>query len=204
VARTGDIGLFVALSDSASSAGVRRIEGLTGAAALRHLTARANDLAEIAGMLKTPVPEAVARVKALADERRQLANEVAQLKRELAMGGSGAAAVEARKINGLAFVSKVMSGVSGKDLPALIDAHKAQIGSGAVLLIAGEDGKAAVAAGVTADLTDRVSAVALVKAAVEAMGGKGGGGRPDMAQGGAKDIGAAEAGIAAAEALLAG
>jgi alanyl-tRNA synthetase len=204
VARTGDIGLFVALSDSASSAGVRRIEGLTGAAALRHLAARSSELAEIAAMLKTPVPEAVARVKALADERRQLANEVAQLKRELAMGGSGAAAVEARKINGLAFVSKVMSGVSGKDLPALIDAHKAQIGSGAVLLIAGEDGKAAVAAGVTADLTDRVSAVALVKAAVEAMGGKGGGGRPDMAQGGARDIGAAEAGIAAAEALLAG
>ncbi len=204
VARTGDIGLFVALSDSASSAGVRRIEGLTGAAALRHLAARASDLAEIAGMLKTPVPEAVARVKALADERRQLANEVAQLKRELAMGGGGAAAVEARKINGLSFISKVMNGVSGKDLPALIDAHKAQIGSGAVLLIAGEDGKAAIAAGVTPDLTARVSAVALVKAAVEAMGGKGGGGRPDMAQGGAKDIGAAEAGIAAAEALLAG
>jgi alanyl-tRNA synthetase len=97
-----------------------------------------------------------------------------------------------------------MNGVSGKDLPALIDAHKAQIGSGAVLLIAGEDGKAAVAAGVTLDLIGRISAVALVKAAVEAMGGKGGGGRPDMAQGGARDIGAAEAGIAAAEALLAG
>jgi alanyl-tRNA synthetase len=203
VARTGDIGLFVALSDSASSAGVRRIEGLTGAAALRHLAARSGDLAEIAALLKTPVPEVVARVKALADERRQLANEVAQLKREIAMGG-GKAETEARQINGLSFVSKVMSGVAGKDLPALIDAHKAQIGSGAVLLIAGDDGKAAVAAGVTPDLTDRISAVALVKAAVEAMGGKGGGGRPDMAQGGARDIGAAEAGIAAAEALLAG
>ncbi|MCU0908404.1 MAG: alanine--tRNA ligase [Rhodobacteraceae bacterium] len=203
VARTGDIGLFVALSDSASSAGVRRIEGLTGAAALRHLAARAGELSEIAGMLKAPMAEVVARVKALADERRALANEVAQLKRELAMG-SGQAATEARQINGLAFVSKVMSGVSGKDLPALIDAHKAQIGSGAVLLIAGEDGKASVAAGVTADLTGRISAVALVKAAVEAMGGKGGGGRPDMAQGGAKDITAADAAIAAAEAVLAG
>jgi alanyl-tRNA synthetase len=203
VARTGDIGLFVALSDSASSAGVRRIEGLTGAAALKHLAARSGELAEIAGMLKAPMAEVVARVRALADERRALANEVAQLKRELAMGG-GQAATEARQINGLAFVSKVMNGVSGKDLPALIDAHKAQIGSGAVLLIAGEDGKASVAAGVTADLTGRISAVALVKAAVEAMGGKGGGGRPDMAQGGAKDITAADAAIAAAEAVLAG
>jgi alanyl-tRNA synthetase len=203
VARTGDIGLFVALSDSASSAGVRRIEGLTGAAALKHLAARAGELSEIAGVLKAPVAEIVARVKALSEERRALANEVAQLKRELAMGG-GQAATEARQINGLAFVSKVMNGVSGKDLPALIDAHKAQIGSGAVLLIAGEDGKASVAAGVTADLTDRISAVALVKAAVEAMGGKGGGGRPDLAQGGAKDIAAADAAIAAAEAVLAG
>jgi alanyl-tRNA synthetase len=96
VARTGDIGLFVALSDSASSAGVRRIEALTGAAALRHLAARAADLAEIAGMLKSPVPEVVARVKALADERRQLANEVAQLKREVAMGG-GKVEAEARR-----------------------------------------------------------------------------------------------------------
>jgi len=203
VARTGDIGLFVALSDSASSAGVRRIEGLTGAAALKHLAARAGELSEIAGVLKAPVNEVVARVRALADERRALANEVAQLKRELAMGG-GSSATESRQINGLAFVSKVMNGVSGKDLPALIDAHKAQIGSGAVLLIAGEDGKASVAAGVTADLTGRISAVALVKAAVEAMGGKGGGGRPDLAQGGAKDIAAADAAIAAAEAVLAG
>jgi alanyl-tRNA synthetase len=203
VARTGDIGLFVALSDSASSAGVRRIEGLTGAAALKHLAARAGELSEIASVLKAPMAEVVARVKALADERRALANEVAQLKRELAMGG-GTSATESRQINGLAFVSKVMNGVSGKDLPALIDAHKAQIGSGAVLLIAGEDGKASVAAGVTADLTGRISAVALVKAAVEAMGGKGGGGRPDMAQGGAKDITAADAAIAAAEAVLAG
>jgi alanyl-tRNA synthetase len=203
VARTGDIGLFVALSDSASSAGVRRIEGLTGAAALRHLAARAGEVSEIAGMLKAPMAEVVARVKALADERRALANEVAQLKRELAMGG-GQAATEARQINGLAFVSKVMNGVSGKDLPALIDAHKAQIGSGVVLLIASEEDKASVAAGVTADLTGRISAVALVKAAVEAMGGKGGGGRPDMAQGGARDITAADAAIAAAEAVLAG
>jgi alanyl-tRNA synthetase len=128
---------------------------------------------------------------------------LADLRRKLAMGGP-AEAEKPKEINGIAFVHQVLHGVPGKDLPALIDDHKARLGSGAILLIAEDGGKAAVAAGVTGDLTARVSAVDLVKAAVEALGGKGGGGRPDMAQGGAKDAARAEAAIAAAAQVLGG
>ncbi|MBD1205822.1 MAG: alanine--tRNA ligase [Rhodobacteraceae bacterium] len=204
VARTGDIGAFVLLGDSASSAGVRRIEALTGQAALEHLRMQDARLADIATALKTPVFEVVDRVKALAEERRALLNEVAQLRRELAMGGGAKGGPEAKEIAGVKFLAQVLSGVSGKDLPALIDEMKARIGSGAVLLIADTGAKPAVAAGVTADLTARVSAVALVKAAAEAMGGKGGGGRPDMAQAGGADIAQADAAIKAAEAVIGG
>jgi alanyl-tRNA synthetase len=203
VARTGDIGAFVLLGDSASSAGVRRIEALTGQAALDHLRAQDARLVEIALALKTPLAEVVDRVKALAEERRALANEVAQLRRDLAMGGAagGPAIVE---VNGVKFIAQVLQGVSGKDLPPMIDEMKAKLGSGAVLLIADTGAKPAVAAGVTADLTDRLSAVTLVKAAAEAMGGKGGGGRPELAQAGGADISGAEAAIAAATALIGG
>jgi alanyl-tRNA synthetase len=203
VRRTGDIGAFVALGESASSAGVRRFEALTGQAALDHLRAQDARLAEVALVLKASPAEAVERVKAMADERRALQNEVAQLRRELAMGGK-AGGPEAREIGGVKFLAQVLSGVSGKDLPALIDEMKARIGSGAVLLIADTGAKPAVAAGVTADLTGTLSAVTLVKAAAEAMGGKGGGGRPDMAQAGGADIAQADAAIKAAEAVLEG
>jgi len=154
--------------------------------------------------LKAQPGDLADRLRALLDERRALSNEVAQLRRELAMaGGAGQGqVVEAKDINGVAFMAQVMSGVSGKDLPALIDEHKQRLGSGAVLLIADAYGKAAVAAGVTADLTDRVSAVEMVRAAVAELGGKGGGGRPDMAQGGGADATAAPAAIAAVEKLL--
>jgi alanyl-tRNA synthetase len=162
-------------------------------------------MAELAAELKAPVAEVPARVKALLEERRALANEVAQLKRDLAMGGGAdGESAEAIEINGIKLIAQVLSGVSGKDLPALIDAHKSRIGSGAVLLIADTGGKAAVAAGVTEDLTARVSAVDLVKAAVPELGGKGGGGRPDMAQGGGADARKAEAAIAAAKTVLEG
>ncbi len=206
VGRTGDIGLFVLLGDSASSAGVRRIEALTGAEAFRHLTGQDHRLAEVASALKAQPADVVDRVKALLDERKSLQSELADLRRKLAMSGGASAdsGAAAKSVNGVRFVAQVLNGVSGRDLPALIDAHKAQLGSGAVLLIADADGKAAVAAGVTADLTARVSAVDLVKAAVEALGGKGGGGRPDMAQGGARDTAEAEAAIAAATKVLEG
>ncbi|MFD3189149.1 alanine--tRNA ligase [Sedimentitalea sp. HM32M-2] len=202
VRQTGDIGVFVTLAESASSAGVRRIEALTGAEAFRHLSGQSQRLSDVASTLKAQPADVPERVRALLDERKALSNEVAQLRRELAMSGGGQATPEARQINGVALVAQVLSGVTGKDLPALIDEHKARIGSGAVLLIADAGGKAAVAAGVTEDLTGRVSAVDLVKAAVVELGGKGGGGRPDMAQGGGRDAANAEAAIKAAEAVL--
>jgi alanyl-tRNA synthetase len=205
VRQTGDIGAFVLLGDSASSAGVRRIEALTGQPALDYLRAQDMRLAEIAIDLKAPAADAPARVKALLEERKALSNEVAQLRRELAMsGGSGQGGAEAETVNDMSFIAQVLTGVSGKDLPALIDEHKARIGSGAVLLIADAGGKAAVAAGVTDDCKDKVSAVDLVKAAVVELGGKGGGGRPDMAQGGGKDVSNADAAIAAAKKVLEG
>ncbi len=203
VTRTGEIGAFVLLGDSASSAGVRRIEALTGEQALKHLRAQEARLAEVATLLKTPLSDVVERVRALTEERRALANEVAQLKRELAMGGSREP-VETREIGGVKFVAQVVNGVTGKDLPALIDEAKARLGSGAVLLIADTGAKPAVAAGVTGDLTGRLSAVDILRAAVAELGGKGGGGRPDLAQGGGADIGGAEAAIKAAETVIQG
>ncbi|MCY4336284.1 MAG: alanine--tRNA ligase [Litoreibacter sp.] len=201
VRQTGDIGAFVTLGDSASSSGVRRIEALTGQAAMEYLRAQDRRLAEVALALKARPEDVADRVKSLQDERKALQNEVAQLRREVAMGG-GAAEVTDKQINGVTFFAQALQGVSGKDLPALIDEHKARMGSGAVLLIADTGGKAAVAAGVTADLTGKLSAVDLVKAAVVELGGKGGGGRLDMAQGGGADASNAEAAIAAAEGLL--
>jgi alanyl-tRNA synthetase len=206
VARTGEIGLLVVTGEAASSAGVRRIEALTGAAAYDHLSARDAALGEIAATLKARPDEAPARVKALLDDRRKLEGEIADLRRKLAMAGGGGAAAEpeAREIGGVKFLARKVEGVPAKELRGLVDAHKERLGSGAVLLIADVGGKAAVAAGVTADLTARLSAVDLVRVAAEAMGGQGGGGRPDMAQGGAADPSRAPAAIAAAEALLAG
>jgi alanyl-tRNA synthetase len=206
VRQTGDIGMFVLLGDSASSAGVRRIEALTGAPALAHLHAQSAQLSAVAAELRTSPSEVAARVRAVLDERKRLENEVAQLRRELAMaGGAGqGGGAEAQDVDGVKFLAQTLQGVSGKDLPALIDEHKARLGSGAVLLIADAGGKAAVAAGVTDDLTDRLSAVDLVKAAVAELGGKGGGGRPDMAQGGGKDAANADQAIAAAKSVIGG
>ncbi len=148
----------------------------------------------------------VERVRSLVEERKALQAEVAQLRRDLAMaGGSGRSEGPAvREVAGVPFLAQVLQGVTGKDLRGLIDEHKTRIGSGAVLLIADADGKAAVAAGVTPDMVEKVSAIDLVKAAVAELGGVGGGGRPDMAQGGGKDAANAEAAIKAAEAVIGG
>ncbi|TNC67553.1 alanine--tRNA ligase [Rubellimicrobium roseum] len=204
VGRLGDIGTFVLLSDTASSAGVRRIEALTGQAALDHLRSREKALQDVAGLLKAPLPEVAARVKALLDERRALQNEVAQLRRERALGGPAREAQAPREVGGVPFRAQVLSGVTGKELPALIDGMKAEMGSGAVLLITEDGGKAAVAAGVTSDLSGKLSAVDILRAAVSELGGKGGGGRPDLAQGGAASAANAEAAIKAAEAVIEG
>ncbi|MFI0396253.1 alanine--tRNA ligase [Paracoccus jiaweipingae] len=202
VARTGDIGAFVLLGDQASSAGVRRIEALTGPAAMAHLRAAEAELGQIAALLKAQSGDVVARVRSLADERKALQNEVAQLRRELAMAGGGDAAP--REVGGLKLVVNRADGLSGKELGGLVDDLKARLDSGIVLALAESDGKATVAAGVTPDLTDRISAVALVQAVVAALGGKGGGGRPDRAQGGAPSLAQYDAAITAAEALIAG
>ena len=205
VRQTGDIGGFVLLSDGASSAGVRRIEALTGAGADNHIQSQFKSIADAANTLKVKPSEVSLRAQQLLDERRVLQNEVANLRRELAMsGGADTAAVEPVIVGGKALLTQVLQGVIGRDLPALVDAHKAKIGSGAVLLIADADGKAAVAAGVTDDLTANLSAVDIVKIAVAELGGKGGGGRADMAQGGAKSVELAEAAIAAVKTLMEG
>ncbi len=206
VGRTGDIGVLVITGDSASSAGVRRIEALTGADAFRYLSKQDQRIASLALELRAQPDDVLERVRGLMDERKGLSNEVAQLRRELAMvGGAGqGGAVATEEVGGVPFLAQVLSGVSGRDLPALIDEHKLRIGTGAVLLIADTGGKAAVAAGVTGDLTDRMSAVDMVKAAVVELGGKGGGGRPDMAQGGGRDATNADAAIEAVRTLLKG
>ena len=204
VKQLGEIGTFVTLGDSASSAGVRRIEALTGQAALDYLREQDARLAQAASALKSPASEVADRVKALLDERKALNNEVAQLRRELAMGGGAKDAAPSEVINGVAFQAQVLSGVSGKDLPPLIDEMKAALGSGAVLLIADTGGKAAVAVGVSDDLTGRVSAVDILRAVTPELGGKGGGGRPDMAQGGGASADNAQVAIAAAKSILEG
>ncbi len=203
VGRTGEIGLFKLLSEAASSGGVRRIEAVTGSAAIDHVAQAEAVLNEAAGLLKAPPAEITGRLRAMLDERRSQTQEIADLRRKLAMaGGDGAGGSEPEDVNGTAFLAQVLSGVPGKDLRGLIDEHKAKIGSGVILLIADTDGRVAVAAGVTDDLTSKVSAVDIVRAAASATGGKGGGGRPDMAQGGGQDASKAPEAIEAARALL--
>ncbi|MDF1716382.1 MAG: alanine--tRNA ligase [Antarcticimicrobium sp.] len=204
VRRTGDIGEFVLLGDSASSAGVRRIEALTGQGAQTYTARMRQLLSELQGELKTAPEQIVDRVRADQARIKELSNELAQLRRDLAMAGGGQAAPEAKNIRGVKFLAQILTGVTGKDLPPLIDEHKARLGSGVVLLIADTGGKVAVAAGVTDDLTDKIKAPDLLRPAVEALGGKGGGGRPDMAQGGGNDISKADAAIRAAEQVLEG
>ncbi|MEM1159951.1 MAG: alanine--tRNA ligase [Pseudomonadota bacterium] len=204
VRATGDIGTFVVTSEGASSSGVRRIEALTGEAAFEYLSAQEHRLAEAAGVLKARPEDLANRIRSLVDERRKMEAEIADLRKQVALGGSRAeAAPEAKDIGGVRFLAQVLPGISPSDLRGLIDEHKGRIGSGAVLLIADTDGKAAVAAGVTEDLTSNLSAVDLVRAAVEKLGGKGGGGRPDMAQGGGPDPSGADAAIEAVEAVIA-
>ncbi|AQS48161.1 alanine--tRNA ligase [Thioclava nitratireducens] len=202
VKRTGDIGTFVLTSEGASSSGVRRIEALTGDIAMAELRRRDKLLTEIEGLIKTSEQDVLGRLQAILDERKAQANEIAQLRRELAMGGGASGGPDVSEINGLKFVPQVVSGVTGKDLPGIVDELKDKVGSGVILVVADAGGKAAVAAGVTKDLTERVSAVDLVKAAAQALGGKGGGGRPDMAQAGGADPSKAGEAVAAVKTLL--
>jgi alanyl-tRNA synthetase len=198
VAATGDIQLLKIVSESAVSSGVRRIEALTGEAARQWLNHRDDTLKEAASALKASPDEVPARVAALVEERRRLERELADAKKALAMGGGGKAeAAGPERVGGYAFLGQVVDGLDPKGLRGEVDGMKQRLGSGIAALIAVNEGRASVAVGVTDDLAGLVSAVELVKAAVAALGGQGGGGRPDMAQGGGPD------GLKASEALQA-
>ncbi|MDP6707432.1 MAG: alanine--tRNA ligase, partial [Alphaproteobacteria bacterium] len=197
VARTGDIGLFKITGESPVAAGVRRIEALTGEAALAHLATQEGALKQAAALLRTTPGELCGRIESLVAERRRLEQELQQTRTALAAGGGGGA--EVRDLNGIAFRAQRLDGVPAKELRAMIDAAKRDLGSGVVALVAVNEGKAALSVGVTADLTGRLDAVSLVKAGAEAVGGKGGGGRPDMAQAGGPDGAAADEALAAIE-----
>jgi len=207
VRRTGDIGLISVLSDSGVAAGVRRIEALTGKAA-RKAAHRQLELARAAASeLRVPLEEMPARIVALLEERRRLERDVSEARRKLAMGagGSAEAAAQVRQVNGVKLLARAVSGVALKDLRSLADEGKKRLGSGVVAIVARTDeGKAGIVVGVTADLTARFNAVDLVRKGAEALGGKGGGGRPDLAQAGGPDGAKAEAALQAIEEALGG
>ena len=204
VHRLGDIGLFTILSESAVAAGVRRIEALTSEHARRYLSGQAEIAREAAASIKTPIGELSARVALLSDERRRLERELAEAKKALALAGPAKSGADdgGKTIAGIKTVLRLVDGVGAKDLKSLADGAKSQIGSGVVAFVATAEGKASVVVGVTDDLTSRISAVDLVRVAAEALGGKGGGGRPDMAQAGGPDAGKGADALAAIETRL--
>ncbi|MBO0750080.1 MAG: alanine--tRNA ligase, partial [Porphyrobacter sp.] len=204
VRATGDIGLFRIISESAVSSGVRRIEALTGEAARRWVVGREEALKSVAAALKTAPEEVEARVAALVDERRRLERELADARKQLALGGGGGGVPSPEEdVGGVKFSGQVFQGMDAKELRGLLDEAKKRMGSGVAAIAAVNDGRAAFAVAVTDDLTSRFSAVDLVRAGVEALGGKGGGGRPDMAQGGGPDGAKADEAIAAVRKALA-
>ncbi|NDW06933.1 alanine--tRNA ligase [Jiella pacifica] len=207
VRATGDIGLVHVVAEGGVAAGVRRVEALTGDAARAHLLEQDQRVRRMAAALKVSQNDVADRLDAVVEERRRLERELAEAKKKLALVGDGAgtsSGAAPKEVAGVAFVGRVLEGVSPKDLKGLVDDTKAQIGSGVVALVAVVDGKASVVVGVTGDLTARFDAVALVRAASEAIGGKGGGGRSDMAQAGGPDGDKAAEAVAAVEAAMKG
>jgi alanyl-tRNA synthetase len=204
VRRTGDIGLITVLGDSGVAAGVRRIEALTARGARHHARTNANLVQSAADVLRTAPADILPRIEALQDNLKKSERALSEAQKKLALGGaSGAAAPAAETVNGTAFVGRVVEGVQARDLRGLVDAEKKKLGSGVVaLVLKGEDGKGTVAIGVTDDLTGKFSAADLVKQATAALGGQGGGGRPDMAQGGGPDGGTATDAVAAVRSAL--
>ncbi len=197
VHRLGDIGLFTILSESAVAAGVRRIEALTSEHARRYLAGQAEIARDTAAAIKTPIGELAARVATLSEERRRLERELAEAKKALALsgGGSKSQGPASTKVGALSVDMRVVEGVAPKDLKSLADEAKKRIGSGVVAFITRAEGKASLVVGVTDDLASKVNAVDLVRLGAEALGGKGGGGRPDMAQAGGPDNGNPQAAL---------
>jgi alanyl-tRNA synthetase len=198
VARTGDIGLITIVSESAVGSGVRRVEAKTADEARRYLNLQARRLHEVAGLLKTPSDEAAAKLAGLIEERRKLERELSEARKKIAMGGGDGSAPQTLDVGGVKFAGRTVTGVEMKDLKSLADEAKQGIGSGVVAIVGVDaDGKAGIVVGVTADLTARFDAVELVRAAALRLGGKGGGGRRDLAQAGGPDSAAAEAALSA-------
>ncbi|MGR6430567.1 alanine--tRNA ligase [Rhizobium sp. PAMB 3174] len=207
VGSTGEIGLVRVLSESAVGAGVRRIEAVTGEGARAYLAEQDERVKTLAATLKVQPADVLSRVGAMMDERRKLEKELAEAKRQLALGGgtSSDGANDVREVGGIKYLGKVLNGVAPRDLKGLADDGKAGLGSGVVTFIGiSEDGKASAVVAVTPDLTARFSAVDLVRVASAALGGQGGGGRPDMAQAGGPDATKADAAIEAVAEALAG
>ena len=200
VERTGDIALFKVLSESAVGSGVRRIEALTGEAALDHLDEQQGLLARSAEILKTKPADLPARIEAIVDERRKLTGEIAELRRKLATGEREENVH--KEIRGVTFAGRILEGLPAKELRGAADTIKREIGNGVVALVAINDGKGAIVVTVSDDLKERFNAVTLLRVGVQAIGGKGGGGRPDFAQGGGPDGSNAQAAIEAIEAAL--
>ena len=198
----GDIGVFKIVGESAVSSGVRRVEALTGEAARAWLNGRDEKLREAAAALKTSPDEVPVRVAALIEERRRLERELAEAKKALALGGGSGGAAEAEQVGGTGFVGQVLDGFEAKGLRGAVDDAKARIGSGVAVMVAVNDGRASVAVGVTDDLVGTVNAVDLLRRAVAVLGGQGGGGRPDMAQGGGPDGAKADEAVIAVRAAL--
>jgi alanyl-tRNA synthetase len=198
VRRLGDIGLFKIAGESAVASGVRRIEALTGTGALAYLNNFVRYSKEAAAALRAAPPELPERVAQLMDERKKLERELGDARRQLAMGGGGSgkqAEQEVAEIGGVKVIARLVDGIDPKDLRSIVDGAKKEIGSGVVAFVGINEGKAALAVGVTDDLKGKVSAVDLVKSGVAILGGKGGGGRPDMAQGGGPDGARAQAAL---------
>jgi alanyl-tRNA synthetase len=208
VRRTGDIGLINGLADSGVAAGVRRLEALTGKVARKAADKKVQVAKTAAAELKVSLEEVPARIAALLDERKRLERELSDAKKKIAMGGGGAAKGAddgVRQVNGVKLMARSVTGIELKDLRSLADEGKKQLGSGVVAIVGiSGDGKAGLVVGVTADLTQRFNAVDLVKKGAEVLGGKGGGGRPDMAQAGGPDGSKAEDALKAIEAAISG
>jgi alanyl-tRNA synthetase len=203
VARTGDIALFKILSEGAVAAGVRRLEAVTGEAARQHLVHQEQALRGIAASLKTSPADAPARVAALIEERRALEKELAEARKALVLSGSGGGAPTVEQLGAISFQAQVLDGLPAKDLRSMVEAATRTLAnSGVAVMITTEGGKATVAAGVTPNLAARLSAVDLVRTAVAALGGQGGGGKPDLAQGGGPDGDHAAAAVEAVRALV--
>jgi alanyl-tRNA synthetase len=204
VRRTGDIGLVSVIAEGAVASGVRRIEALTGAAARQELNRHRNEIKLVAAEMNAPLAEVTARAAALLAERKRLERELSEAKKKLAMGGGGGDSADGvRTVGDIRLMARSVAGIELKDLRGLADEGKKKVGSGVVAIVGvtGE-GKAGLVVGVTPDLTERFNAVDLARKGAEALGGKGGGGRPDLAQAGGPDGSKADAALAAIEAAL--